>query len=418
MWIWKAAMSWSFLDRAPMVCRKTVLARTVLLAAATLLAPLGHAAEVYYQPILGVSAENDTNLDLDPGVHQNIQGYTADLATIIGIDTRDSSTIIKPRIVYRYYPDESADDRLEGYLDFNSNYRTQRSVTSIVGSIQRLDEFNAEFTSPIYNDIGAQGVPDTGKVTVGAVQNNVLLYPKYVYSLTPIVGIGVSGSYQDVTYSPTDALDHTNFDYYSGKAFLNWSFSQKSSLAFGGFGSKYSATGSEATGGGATIDLSTNWSPVLTFGASLIFQHTTLDDTTPTPLDTSNNSWGGTVSADYKTQVDRFRLTAGRTISPSGGGSLYNVDRVQFQYDRNFSARLSFLGAVVGLRTHALTSNILGDDRTYAQSRIEAKWMMTPYWFLRGGYQYSYQKYEVYTQSADNNRVFVQFGYQGLGQER
>jgi hypothetical protein len=397
---------------------EVALTRTLLLAAATLIAPLGHAAEIYYQPIIGVSAENDTNLDLDPGVHENVQGYTADFATIVGIATRDSNTTVEPRIVYRYYPDEAADNRLEGYLDFNSNYRTQRSVASIVGSIQRLDEFNAEFTSPLYNDIGPQGVPDTGKVTVGAVQNNVLLYPKYVYSLTPVMGVGVSGSYQDVTYSPTDALDHTNFEYYSGKAFLSWSVSQTADLSFGGYGSKYQATGAEATGAGVTVDLNKSWTPVFSTAASVAYQHTTFDDTTPVVLNSSVNAWGATVSADYKTQLDRFRLSAGRSISPSGGGALYNVDRVQFEYDRDLTARLSFIGAVVGLRTHALTTNIQGDDRRYAQGRIEAKWMMTPYWFLRGGYQYAYQRYETDTQSADNNRIFVQFGYQGLGQER
>jgi hypothetical protein len=186
----------------------------------------------------------------------------------------------------------------------------------------------------------------------------------------------------------------------------------------GGYGSKYQATGAEATGTGVTIELNKSWSPVLSTEASVNYQHTTFDDTTPVVLNSSVNAWGGTVSGEYRSQIDRFRLTVGRAISPTGGGALYNVDRVQFQYDRNFSARWSFVGAAIGLRTHALTTNIAGDDRTYAQARVEAKWMMTPYWFLRGGYQYAYQKYQTFTQSADNNRVFIQFGYQGLGQER
>jgi hypothetical protein len=44
--------------------------------------------------------------------------------------------------------------------------------------------------------------------------------------------------------------------------------------------------------------------------------------------------------------------------------------------------------------------------------------MMTRYFFVQGGYQYSWQKYVSETVSADNNRVYVQFGYVGLGQQR
>lgn len=405
-------MSWSFRDRS-------MLNRILCTALALLAAPFASAAEIWWQPILGISAENDTNLDLDPGVKENIQGYVADAASIIGISTSQWTATIKPRLVYRDYPKETTDNRLEEYLDFNTSYRTQRSNASLVGSFQHLDEFDAEFTSPIFNEIGPPtGIPDTGKVTVGAAETNVLLYPKYTYSLTPILGVGVSGQYQGATYTPTDVFNHVNFENYLGKTFLSWSFSQTSDVSFGAYGTRYTALGARATGSGTSIDLNTNWSPIFDTEAVLVFQHTIFDDTSPTPLDTSVNAWGGTLSGEYKTQLDRFRLTAGRQISPSGGGTLYNVDRVQFQYDRDFSRRLSFTAAVVGLRTHALTANIVGDDRKYANARVEATWMLTPFWFVHGGYQYAFQKYEFYPQSADNNRVFIQFGYKGLGQER
>jgi hypothetical protein len=383
-------------------------------------APLA-AAEVFYQPIVSVQAEADSNLDLDPGVKQWVEGYLADAATLIGIATPNSDTIIKPRLMYRYYPKDSADDRLEAHLDFNSDYKTQRSSANISGSIQHIDEFNAEQTSADYNDVNP-GLPngaDTGKVTSGATRDSAFIAPKYLYNITPIIGVGATAQVQVVNYSRTDQ-DHNDYDYYQGRGYLRWAFSQRSDAQFGAFGSKFDSThlGDTATSGGVTVDFNTSWSPVFSTKAALLYEHTTIDDTQPTALNTSVNSWGATAGALYTTQVDQFRLDAGRTISPSGGGGLYNVDKIQFQDDHALSTRLTLTGALVALKTHALTENIAGVDRKYAQTIVEMRWMMTRYWFVQGGYQYAWQKYQLDTNSAANNRVYVQFGYQGLARER
>jgi hypothetical protein len=65
-----------------------------------------------------------------------------------------------------------------------------------------------------------------------------------------------------------------------------------------------------------------------------------------------------------------------------------------------------------------LTGNVAGDDRTYLQTVIEAKWMLTRLWSLQGGYQYGWQKYEVNPDGAANNRVYIRIAYQGLGPQR
>jgi hypothetical protein len=397
--------------------RILTLGRGLLWAIAALPVVPALAAEVYYQPIVSLQAERDSNLDLDPGVKQWVEGYIADAATLIGIATPNTDTVIKPRIIYRYYPDDSADDRLEAHLDFNTDYRTQRSNASLSGSIQHLDEFNAEQTAATYNDVNP-GLPvgaDTGKITTGATRDSAFLAPKYLYNITPVIGVGATGQFQVVSYSPSDE-NHNNYDYYQGRAYMRWAFSQSSDAQLGGFGSKFDSThlGNSSTGSGATLDLNTSWTPLLSTKVSLLYQHTSINDVTPDPLNISVNAWGATVGTIYKTQLDQFRLDLGRTISPSGSGGLYNVDRVQFQDDRSLTTRLSITGAVVGLKTHALTANIAGDDRKYAQAIVELRWMMTRYWFVQGGYQYAWQKYQFDVDSAANNRVYVQFGYQGL----
>jgi hypothetical protein len=414
-------MSSLFPERSAMRDRILTSGRGLLWAMAALPVVPALAAEVFYQPIVSLQAEADSNLDLDPGVKQWVEGYIADAATLIGIATANTDTVIKPRIIYRYYPQASADDRLEAHLDFNTDYRSQRSSATLSGSIQHLDEFNAEQTSATYNDVNP-GLPvgtDTGKITNGATRDSAYLAPKYLYNITPVIGVGATGQFQVVTYSPSDQ-NHNNYDYYQARAYMRWAFTQSSDAQLGGFGSKFDSThlGNSSTGGGATLDLNTSWTPLLSTKVSLLYQHTSISDVTPAPLNISVNAWGATVGTIYKTQLDQFRLDVGRTISPSGSGGLYNVDRVQFQDDRNLTTRLSITGALVGLKTHALTANIAGDDRKYAQAIVEMRWMMTRYWFVQGGYQYAFQKYQYDVDSAADNRVYVQFGYQGLARER
>ena len=123
-------MSWSFLDRVPIAALRA-LGRCLLIAAAAGSAAPVIAAEVYIQPIATLTAEN--RFQSGSGARAEpveVQGYLASAATLIGIATPNSDTTIRPRIDYRDYPKDSADNRLEEYLDFNAITSGQRSNAS------------------------------------------------------------------------------------------------------------------------------------------------------------------------------------------------------------------------------------------------------------------------------------------------
>jgi hypothetical protein len=380
------------------------------------------AAQWYVQPIVSITAESDSNLELDPGAKRHTEGYLANVSTLVGIATPTSDFAIKPRVEYRDYPQSSQDNRLEEYLDFSSRSKWARSSASVYGNVEHRDEFNAELSSAVFDPFNPvpPTAPETGKAIRGATRDSAILVPSCNYKFTPLLGGGVSGIYQKLNYSPNDRTSHVDFDYYLGKAFLSWSLSPKSELSFGGFGSKYRATriDSHATGAGGTMDLDTNWSPLLLTTVSVVYQRTKVDMTVPTVLNSVANAWGATLNAVYKAQVSQFRLNLGRLITPSGGGALYVADQVRSEYDRNLSDRLSFTGAVIALRNRGLTANVIGADRTYVQTVVELEWMMAPTWFVQGGYQYMWQKYQIDPTGAANNRIYIGVGYQGRGPQR
>jgi hypothetical protein len=414
-------MSWSSPD--PSLVRRREYRQCVrsIFVVAVMASVPGFAAEVYVQPVASISAEYNSNLDLQPGPNRGVEGYVADLATIVGIATPDSNTTLRPRIDYRDYPADPTDNRLEEYLDLNTAYRGQRSKASMYLGYERRDEFNAELSAAQYSDFApvSPTSPETGRTIVGAVRTSLIALPDYSYLVTERVAAGVSGIYQQLNYSPEGVNAAIDFRYYQAKAYLRWAVDQKNDLTLGGYGSNYEAAHfySRATAGGTSLQLDTSWTPLLTTAASVTYQRTSIDTTIPKPLKTDVNPWGASFSTMYKTDIQQFRLDAGRVITPSGGGGIYVNDQLQFQYNRAFTQRLSFTGAAIALRNRGLTSNVSGADRTYYRAVVDLKWMMTRTFFLQGGYQYMWQKFQVETYSASNDRIYVRFGYQGLGRQ-
>jgi hypothetical protein len=396
--------------------------RVLVVAALMMAASRLFAAEVYVQPNATLTVEGDSNLDLEPGQKTRTEGNLAMAAALIGITTPTTDSAVRPRIEYRNYPQDSPDNRLEEYLDFNSTMRGQRSSATVYGSLQHRDEFNAELNSALYDSLNPvpPTSPETGRAVIGATRDSALVVPSYNFRFSPVLAAGVSGIYQKVNYSPNDDSGHVDFAYYFGKASVTWSFSPRSELSFGGFGSKYEATRFEsaATGSGAAVDLDTNWTPLLSTTISTVYQHTDVNTSIPTPFIGTANSWGATVGVAYKSQLDQLRLNAGRLITPSGGGALFTADQIRAQYDRELTERLSVTGAVIALKNRSVTSNESGSNRTYVQTVVEARWMMTRTLYLQGGYQYMWQKFDVQLSGAANNRIYVRIGYLGLPAQR
>jgi hypothetical protein len=378
-------------------------------------------AEWWQQPIGYIGVETNSNLDLTPGGQPETTGYVGSLADLIGIATPNTTTTIKPRIDYRDYPTDSSDNRLEDYLDFNSSYKGQRSSASISGTFDHRDELNAELTPAVYDDVNPTQptAPQTGRTVTGATRDSAYILPSYAYNVTQRVALGVQGLYQKVNYSPNDAFRYVDFDYYQGKVFAVWTFTQNSDLTFGAYGNKYNATryDSTAKAEGGSLDLNTSWTPLFSTRAGVVVQHSDVDSGIPPGFNGTVNTWGASFSAIYKGEIQQFRTDLSRIITPSGGGSVYINEQLQLEYDRRLTQRLNLTAATVFTRNRGLTEKFSGNARDYIRSVVEAKWMMTRTWFIQGGYQYTWEKYTENPDGAANNRLYLRVGYQGLNRQ-
>ncbi len=398
--------------------RHIPITAALLLSGTVAVAVPCEAAQVYVQPVATLSAQYDSNVDLDPVSQQGNFSYVGDASTLIGIASPDSDFNIKPRLRYADYPNESGLDRLEAMLDLNSGYTTPRAKFRIFGRFDHLNDNEAEDPSAIYNDVNplASSVTQTGQVNLKVTRNNVWTEPSFTWKLSPLLNVGVTGIYQSQNFSPSDDFAHVDFDYYEGAATFGGNLSRRTDFELEAYAGRYQArkitSTANSTGGSAGLNFS--WSAIASGGVSVQYQHSQIDALLPTRFVGPANTWGATANAKWRLQTSQFRIDIGRVITPSSGGTLYVAEQAQAEYDRDLTERLTFTGALLYVHSVSLAGVGAGFDTNYHRADISLKWMLSSRWFLQGGYGYVWDKYSPYASGALDNLAYVRFGYQGL----
>jgi hypothetical protein len=407
----------SLLSREHGTVRRGRLAATALVAA--MAGTWASAAEIYYQPIVTLSSAYNTNVDLEPTNGQGATGYFADAATTIGIATLRSDTTLQPRLLYNYYPSVARRNRLEAFLSGNTHYNWQRDKFDLVGFFDHRDDVNAEQPGAQVDAVNPGVDPTTGttgRTQLGVIRNYLLLDPTYTHLLSPLSSIGFAAEYQGMRYSPSDQSSHTDFNYYRGRLFYSKTLNLRTGISVGVFGDRYGSTSidSHSNSGGVQLDGGYNWTETIHSSLTLLYQRTKFEETDPKVFSQTSNTWGATFGTVYKGQLSSYRFNIGRTIYPGSAGGLYTTDQVRAQYDRDFTQRLHFTGAVRFFRDRTTVSVLNSNTRNYLTGNLSVKYMMTPRLFVAGAYTYINQKYHSEIDSAEANVIMLSFGYTGL----
>lgn len=404
--------------------------RRAVAAALFAVAPAGvsFAADVYVVPEIDLQAEYNDNFGLstDDTIDSDAYGFIADAQALIGVATPRGETTFRPRVRAQDFPD--ADDRqdieklkpLEVFFDVRSRYATERSAFSMLASYSLQDSYNADTVSgafdPLDPDLGSD--PTSSTVKVGETRTAFNFRPTYEYSVSERMRIGASAEYEIALYDSDGVESRTDYDFLRFDGFLAWDLTEVSELSAGGYVSKYEARDNsvETDAYGAEVGYRYRWSRDAGVEATLFYETNDVSNYIPVRFDESTSGVGGTISAYWEREVSQWRLSVGQRFLPSGDGGKAEVDEFRLQYERDFSPRLSFRGAGRFEARNAITSINTGDDRDFARADLSLEYMLTPTWYLRGGYAYIWQDREIDPDSADNNKVFISVGYRGLSQ--
>jgi hypothetical protein len=381
------------------------------------------AAEFYYQPVIQVASQYNTNVNLDPTTKQSAVGYYTDALTNIGISTPRSDTTLQPRLVYNYYPSIKRRDVLEAFLNLNTRYAWQRDRVALNGLYDHRDDVNAEQPGAAQNPVNPGAGDNTatsGQTALGVRRDYLILNPSYQHLLTPLSSVGLSGQFQRMSYNVEDQSGHIGFDYYQARAFYGQNINERLDFSVGAIGSSYNATSinAHATTEGVSLTSGYDWTPVLHSQLTAEVVHVKFDELSPKQIQSTGNAWASTFTTTYKEQISSYRILIGRTIFPSTAGGLFTIDQVLGQYDRDLTQRLHFLGALRYFREETTIGARGNDRRYYASGIVRMQYMMTQTIYVAGYVQHNYQKYSVQPNSAGSNMVGIAFGYAGLQRQR
>ena len=388
------------------------------------------AAQTYVVPSVVFRVEHHDNYRLVPGGNpdSSIIGYIADAQALIGIDTPRSQTSIRPRLKLQEYPDlNDLDDNqrvtpVEGFLDVVSQYTLQRGEFGIIGRYARQDSYNAETPGGSFDPLDPSfgDNPDSGRARVEQTRDRFQLQPTFSYEVTERARIGIAADYQMVRYDSDGVPTDLDYDYAVLDGSATWSLNSVSDLTVGAYASNYQAMTdsvgdvSETDAYGGRVGYVYRWSDVNGVEAELFYENNDVTDLVGERSEFSTSGWGGSLIAYHRQEVSEWRFSVGRTFQPTSDGRKAEFDQFRLQYDRDLSQRLKFLGAARYETRSSIASNVLSNDRDYARIDLSLEWMVTPRWFVGGGYSYLWEDRIQAPESAEDNRFFLAAGFRGL----
>ena len=381
-------------------------------------------ADVNTEPRVDLRVEHNDNLELDPVTNSDsdVFGYIAEMDLLMGISTPRGETSMRPRVRFQDYPDREDFERFEGFLDMLSRYEWERSSFEFAGNFAHQDLLNFDTPDGGFDPLDpGGGDPGGGAAANGETRTSLELQPTFEHQVSERTSLGFGADYLVASYdADVGETNRTDFDYGVLDGYLTWALDPSSDFTAGVYVSKYEAEDDVETTDtvGGRLGYTYRWSETDGLEATINYERNETKSLVPVFFEDTTSDFGGTLTAFRKLEVSEWRLTVGRTFVPTGDNGKSVVDRFRIQYDRLLSQRLSFTGAARYDSRSSLTELGEGNDRDYARLDLSTKWMITQKWYLGGGYSYIWEDREQEISDADNNRFFINFGYQGLSQQR
>jgi hypothetical protein len=409
-------------------------ARLLGLAFATALAggwlPMAEAAQTYFEPRIEGRVEQNTNrnLSIDPATEQDILGYVVIAEAIWGYLSPTTDTRIRPRIRLQEYPDNKEVRRSEEFLDLTMRHRpTERTTLGLAGHYSRRDDFNAQLGEAEFDELDPDDpteISDTGTATVLTEDTRTRTHvrPQYTHRFTERAGVGLAALYQTVRFDSETRTASSDYDYWQVDAFSTYRLDPRTTLSLGPYVAGYE-TGDDSNRTdslGLSAGWDRTWDELFETRFRIYGERSEVElrdggAITSTDKDTYV---GADFTADRRMETGRLRFTAGRKFYPTSDGNRTVTDELRVQYDMNISARLSMRTALRAYQREAQGRTASGDDRDYARGELSIRWMLTPQYFVGGGYEYTWQERGQEGTSANNHAAFINFGYRGLGPRR
>lgn len=390
-----------------------------MMALPVLLPAAAHAAEWAIEPAIESRGNWTDNINLTPGVHDNVYGWSLGPRVTFARRTEASEVAGTASLGVNRYPGNSSLDTDDVGLSLNSQLREERNTYGLAAAFTR--------DSTLQTELATTGIVQTRR------QRNLLTFgPSWSYALTERASVFAQYRYDQSRYQAGAGLvDYTN---QQGSGGIQYLLYERTAASLSASYSRYKTDDGSIlqNSTGVNLGLTHNLSERLTLAAGIglrrsdtrvtssfqfcPFGSVALCDAFNIPLqtltNTSNISDSGTsynLSADYKWERETANFTASRDINPTGTGLVVQTDRLAAGLSHQFNEKLS--GNVNGAWLVSRYIGGLGGDTSYYNLNSSLSWRLDQWWTAGAGYAYAWQKAKGAPESAVANSIYLSISY-------
>ncbi len=369
-------------------------------------AKVAHSANWDFNPRIELATLYNDNYRLaEPDTPDRVHAWGPTLDASLGMRLLSPTTefSLVPRVTSNYFPDDTADDSTNGYLDLNAKGKGLKSQYGIAAQYANEEVISSELLPGGFPGVGLGEIVGTGSGRVSVRNRRELenVAPTFTYDFTPRYHLHLDADYLHASYSKS-LFEQVGFQNYQLQAGLAYDLSQQTTFTGTLIGTRYDpAIGSQPTNGyGLQAEMAFHPTQIIQYYVRLGAQRSQADVNGGSIANTSVTGGAG-VSWTY--QITQFVLDAVRGVEPTSAGQVENHTEVRFRVIRAFEPRFSgFIGARA-LRLRGAVGgplNIQGDD--YFAGTAGLQYELTRSYRLAGEYDYIWQRFQGEPRAASN----------------
>jgi len=333
----------------------------------------------------------------------------------LGVKRATETTTVQGRLRLDFIKYAGDTDRLD---DLNNQYafldidrRWERLTASVAGAYARTNTLVNQQRDPVAPDFGLGPVdPDAGITTDQARSDEYRIAPRLSYELSERNSLSGEFRYTNKRYQDVDFTRLTDFQTWRADVGFTRELTETSGVKLTAGILDYDAINEDRTYDTTFVTLAYRRSFTERLRGELTVGWRKTDFDTGL-RDGSNTGGVYRLEGTYTTELDRFSGRIGRTIVPSGGGTVAQRDEIALQWNRDLGPKWNFLirGRYFKDETiESLDANLdLGrNEREWVDVVPTISWQFAEDWALAGSYRYRWRQVES-EPSADSNSVFL-----------
>jgi hypothetical protein len=376
------------------------VARVGIVAAAVAAAVVpggANAADWHLNGAITEEFEYDNNFRLDPDNEETLWGFNT--RPQVGVEAHAPRTdlYMNGALNYGYFPEETDQNSFDQRGDVSLRHRTERSVFGFGGNVSHETTRTSEELD------SGRDFSDAERIALGGNGS-------WSYTLTELVGVGVSAGSGYVTYD-TDTLD--DYRTFYGGPYVSFQLTEKDTLYLTGTYTRYD----RLTGDNLESDLFVGnavWTRLFTpqisaslrAGANYVStdEDVTVGGTTVSTSD-DNVGYDGGASITYTEERASLSGSFSHSIVPSSTGRLQRRNALGLHASYKATPLISFGFTTNFIQQESADDDDGSDERNYLNVEPGVTWHFLPNWYARAAYRFRTQVLDDEDRAYSNGGV-------------